>query len=633
MSFPIIVGGQFHGSDFELQLKYKYYGQKKSSVVKQFPKGGHPMVSFESANDKHFIQFHHNSLFYEINVTHMHGSIFSLQYNSNYIVYLAEVKKPDVPFYTAELGEKYKNKRYPILVVVDINLVVQNYELHYKLKGKPDELPGIKTFDFFSLGYIPWHFSLSPTHILFTGIYCDPLLLGVVYCPNRPSDIFQIPYSLASSKLDKLTDSTLSVRSPIYCESNDTIYYLANPQMGAHFTNCQIMAWRKHTSSIVVDVFHTNDKHYSSPSLAYTSDQVLYAGIYLDSFHIQAIYKQYLILDTVAQSRQIIVILNTDTGKITTINDSIKSYAYYGHNGTVAVIQESSIQHGIVVKSVDLQSFILENNKMVDVDVYYKQPGYGHLEIKPVSPSMDILIATPPATINKKKIIYYPHGGPHSAYTTAYSNNLELFLKHGFTIVLINYTGSIGYGINNVNELLGKVGELDIEECYKVVTFLQNKAFESYTPYVTGGSHGGFIAAWLVGKYPTLFKACVMRNPVINLGLNSSSDIQDWAFNEMKLQWKQQQPRLPTPTEYEIMYKHSSDSLCKHVTTPTLVMIGKDDLRVPPFQGLRWVQMVNAHHQNVAKAIIYEENGHALDMFEADVYGHHVLIEWFNAHE
>ena len=615
--------GQFYKQDFELQVKQKYHGQKKTKIVTAYPKGGFAKVGFENLEEKQFVQFHYNDEFYEVSTTHLHGSIFNILYNDKFVVYLAECKKPTIPYYTAELGERYKNKRYPVLVCIDMDMVASKYDQYYCLNGKIEELPGITVLDCFSLGYIPWNMSLSKDTIYFTGMYHNPVLLGVVYCPNRNSDIFKIPFSLESSKIVKITTSEASYRSPMYCQVNDTLYYLSNPKMGPHFTNCQLLSF-KDKEQVVVDTF--DSKPYQTPSMTYKSSQSTYTGLYIDQFHPNAMCDQYLILDTCCESRQVIVIVDLMTTKLIAIADPTISFFFFGQNGSIAVLHKTSIEYGSSVIAVDLKELL--SGKLKVLETYYHKKGFGSFTIQPLSPSMDI-IKIRPATSNSK-VIFYPHGGPHSNFSTAYSHNITTFLKKGYSFVLINFTGSTGYGLQNINELIGKIGKLDIEECYFVINQLLQSEFKSYNPYLMGGSHGGFISACLLEKYPKLVKACCMRNPVINLGLNMSSDIMDWAFNEMDLNFKQDVPHFPSPEEYEKMYLHSATG--QNVATPTLVMIGKDDLRVPPFQGLRWVQIVSSYY-NKCKAVIYADNGHSLDLFEADVYGHELILEWFNKHE
>ena len=68
--------------------------------------------------------------------------------------------------------------------------------------------------------------------------------------------------------------------------------------------------------------------------------------------------------------------------------------------------------------------------------------------------------------------------------------------------MIINYRGSIGYGIDSLKSLVGKCGVQDVEDC-KFMIRLAIKEFPLYIDetnlIVYGGSHGGFLTAHLLG--------------------------------------------------------------------------------------------------------------------------------------
>ena len=64
------------------------------------------------------------------------------------------------------------------------------------------------------------------------------------------------------------------------------------------------------------------------------------------------------------------------------------------------------------------------------------------------------------------------------------------------TVSLPNYTGSVGYGENYIQEILGKWGVLDVADCTATVEeLIRLGVSKSGRQVIQGGSHGGFLAA------------------------------------------------------------------------------------------------------------------------------------------
>ena len=58
-----------------------------------------------------------------------------------------------------------------------------------------------------------------------------------------------------------------------------------------------------------------------------------------------------------------------------------------------------------------------------------------------------------------------PHGGPHTCYSAQYFMPLTFLLASGYTVVLVNYRGSTGFGEASVQSLPGAIGTNDVADC------------------------------------------------------------------------------------------------------------------------------------------------------------------------
>lgn len=130
-----------------------------------------------------------------------------------------------------------------------------------------------------------------------------------------------------------------------------------------------------------------------------------------------------------------------------------------------------------------------------------------------------------------------------------------------------------------------------------------------------GGSHGGWITAHLSARFPDEYDAAVMRNPVVDLAsMLYATDIPDWTFAETELPYSLSRPPIAvSPQDYERLHSVSPLSSVHQVTLPTMLMIGKDDRRVPPDQGRTWYHALKGNNKGEVEMLAFDGNGHALD--------------------
>ncbi len=174
----------------------------------------------------------------------------------------------------------------------------------------------------------------------------------------------------------------------------------------------------------------------------------------------------------------------------------------------------------------------------------------------------------------KYPLILEIHGGPFANYGDRFSAEAQLYASAGYVVLYTNPRGSTGYGKAFGNEIHHNYPGNDYDDLMSGVDAVLEKGYvDEDRLYVTGGSGGGVLTAWIVGKTDR-FKAAVVAKPVINwysfvLTADGTPFFYKYWF-----------PGLPWNNRDHYMDR-SPISLVGNVTTPTMLLTGEEDYRTP----------------------------------------------------
>ncbi len=185
-------------------------------------------------------------------------------------------------------------------------------------------------------------------------------------------------------------------------------------------------------------------------------------------------------------------------------------------------------------------------------------------------------LVTPPDFDPSKKypFILEIHGGPFASYGSVYSAEIQAYAAAGYVVLYSNPRGSSGYGKEFGNLIHHDYPNHDYEDLMSGVDAAIAKGFiDEDNLFVTGGSGGGVLTAWIVGKTDR-FRAAVVAKPVINwysfvLYADGPAFFSKYWFANKP--WEDPEPYL----------KRSPISYVGNVSTPTMLLTGEEDYRTP----------------------------------------------------
>ena len=166
------------------------------------------------------------------------------------------------------------------------------------------------------------------------------------------------------------------------------------------------------------------------------------------------------------------------------------------------------------------------------------------------------------------------HGGPFAAYGPHFSTDNQLYAAAGYAVLSVNPRGSTSYGEEFANLIHHAYPGNDYDDLMSSVDAAIAQGYaDPERLFVTGGSGGGVLTAWIIGK-TNRFRAAATQKPVIDwssfaLTADSPPFFARYWFGAYP--WED-------PDAY---WRRSPLSLVGNVQTPTLVVVGSEDYRTP----------------------------------------------------
>jgi len=203
-------------------------------------------------------------------------------------------------------------------------------------------------------------------------------------------------------------------------------------------------------------------------------------------------------------------------------------------------------------------------------------------------------IVTPPGFDSSQQypLLLEIHGGPFANYGDRFAAEIQLYAAAGYVVLYTNPRGSTSYGAEFGNLIHHNYPGQDYDDLMSGVDAVIAQGYvDEDNLFVTGGSGGGVLSAWIVGNTDR-FRAAAVQKPVINwysFVLNADGPAFFYKY------W------FPGPPwEHEAHYMARSPiSKVGNVTTPTMLITGEVDYRTPmseteQFYGALKIQGVDA---------------------------------------
>ncbi len=235
----------------------------------------------------------------------------------------------------------------------------------------------------------------------------------------------------------------------------------------------------------------------------------------------------------------------------------------------------------------------------------------------------------PPGFDAKKKyaVLHSIHGGPHGASgdTFHYRWNCHVFAAQGYVVACVNYHGSSGFGYRFLDSITHRFGELELQDVEAGTDWLLKQPWaDRKRVFAAGGSYGGYMVAWMNGHVkPGRYQAYVCHAGCYDWTSMFADDCYTLHEREFGAWYWIDRRKIDA---------QSPHAFAGAMRTPTLVLHGALDYRVPDQQGLAYYNTLKARNVDARLVWFPDENHWILKPRNSKLwYGE--FFAWLRAHD
>jgi dipeptidyl aminopeptidase/acylaminoacyl peptidase len=227
----------------------------------------------------------------------------------------------------------------------------------------------------------------------------------------------------------------------------------------------------------------------------------------------------------------------------------------------------------------------------------------------------------------KHAVLHSIHGGPHTGPgdNWHYRWNTQVFAAQGYVVAAVNYHGSSGFGNAFLDSITHRWGELELQDIEAATDWLLKKPWvDRKRVFASGGSYGGFMVAWMNGHVaPGRYQAYVCHAGCFDWVGMFADDAYTWHAKELGAWYWDDMAKV---------HAQSPHAFAREFRTPTLVIHGALDYRVPDAQGLAYYHTLKALKVDARLLWFPDENHWILKPRNSRLW-HEEFFGWLKAHD